>query len=168
MFAGYGTQETAAHPSSATLKKIEQHASSSSHTTPQLNELEATSISGNDILSSAFYVSGLVTIQAGRMAPFCLLLVALVLYLFRGIYAETVTALPCNGGTYNILLNCTSKQFASLAACFAIIAYITTGGECDEQSDEWKVVRNSSGLYWYAAVANPQSPSLSRPQWSLR
>ena len=74
-----------------------------------------------------FYVSGLCTIQAGKLAPLCLFLVALVLYLFRGIYAETVTALPCNGGTYNILLNCTSKQFASMAACFAIIAYITTG-----------------------------------------
>ena len=34
---------------------------------------------------------------------------------------------PCNGGTYNILLNCTSKQTASIAAVFAIIAYITTG-----------------------------------------
>jgi amino acid transporter len=38
-----------------------------------------------------------------------------------------VTALPCNGGTYNILLNCTSKQVASVAAVFAVIAYITTG-----------------------------------------
>ena len=36
-------------------------------------------------------------------------------------------ALPCNGGTYNILLNCTSKQVASMAAVFAIISYITTG-----------------------------------------
>jgi amino acid transporter len=55
------------------------------------------------------------------------MLVGLVLYLFRGIYHETVMALPCNGGTYNILLNCTSKQVASMAAVFAIIAYITTG-----------------------------------------
>jgi amino acid transporter len=92
-----------------------------------LTELEATSISGNDILSSAFYVSGLVTLSAGKLAPLCLLLVALVLYMFRGIYHEAVTALPCNGGTYNILLNCTSKQVASTAAVFAIIAYITTG-----------------------------------------
>ncbi len=72
-------------------------------------------------------MSGLVTLSAGKLAPLCLLLVCFVLYLFRGIYSETVTALPCNGGTYNILLNCTSKQFASMAACFAIIAYITTG-----------------------------------------
>ena len=92
-----------------------------------LQELEATAISGNDILSSTFYVSGLVTLSAGILAPVCLAFVGLVLYLFRGIYHETVMALPCNGGTYNILLNCTSKQFASMAAVFAIIAYITTG-----------------------------------------
>jgi amino acid transporter len=92
-----------------------------------LKELEATAISGNDILSSTFYVSGLVTLSAGKLAPFCLMLVGFVLYLFRGIYHETVMALPCNGGTYNILLNCTSKQVASMAAVFAIIAYITTG-----------------------------------------
>ena len=72
-------------------------------------------------------MTGLVTLSAGRLAPLCLLMVAIVLYLFRGIYEETVMSLPCNGGTYNVLLNCTSKQFASMAACFAIIAYITTG-----------------------------------------
>lgn len=92
-----------------------------------LHELEATAISGNDILSSTFYVSGLVSLSAGVLAPLCLALVGLVLYLFRGIYHETVMALPCNGGTYNILLNCTSKQVASVAAIFAIISYITTG-----------------------------------------
>lgn len=55
-----------------------------------LKELEATAISGNDILSSTFYVSGLVTLSAGKMAPACLALVGVVLYLFRGIYHETV------------------------------------------------------------------------------
>ena len=80
-----------------------------------LEELEATAISGNDILSSTFYVSGLVTLSAGKLTPVCLVLVGVVLYLFQGIYHETVTALPINGGTYNILLNCTSKQIASMA-----------------------------------------------------
>jgi amino acid transporter len=92
-----------------------------------LKELEATAICGNDILSSTFYVSGLVTLSAGKLAPLCLFMVGIVLFWFRGIYHETVMALPCNGGTYNILLNCTSKQVASMAAVFAIIAYITTG-----------------------------------------
>ena len=49
---------------------------------------------------------------------------------FRLSHNETnsqIKSQPCNGGTYNILLNCTSKQTASIAAVFAIIAYITTG-----------------------------------------
>ncbi|GMH69681.1 hypothetical protein TL16_g05218 [Triparma laevis f. inornata] len=125
-FPGYGTYSVHARPPSPRLRAL---SASLSSPPPHklLTELEATSISGNDILSSSFYVSGLVTLSAGKLAPLCLLLVAAVLYLFREIYAETVTALPCNGGTYNVLLNCTSKQFASMAACFAIIAYITTG-----------------------------------------
>ena len=129
-FPGYGTYDATATPDSehlAALSLSMEGPSSSNPSHKLLNELEATSISGNDILSSTFYVSGLVTLTAGKLAPLCLFLVGLVLYLFRGIYAETVTALPCNGGTYNILLNCTSKQFASLAAVFAIISYIATG-----------------------------------------
>jgi len=55
-----------------------------------LQQLEATAISGNDILSSTFYVSGLVTLSAGKLAPVCLAMVGIVLYLFRGIYHETV------------------------------------------------------------------------------
>lgn len=128
-FAGYGSYNVRHTPRmsemdrvSAALEQEEKHYQRCS-----LGQLEATAISGNDILSSTFYVSGLVTLSAGVMAPLCLLLVAAVLYLFRGIYHETVMALPCNGGTYNILLNCTSKQVASMAAVFAIIAYITTG-----------------------------------------
>lgn len=55
--------------------------------------------------------------QAGKLAPLALLMVAVVLFLFRRIYAEVAGALPLNGGAYNALLNTTSKQLASLAAC---------------------------------------------------
>eukprot|EP00977_Amphora_coffeiformis_P017158 scaffold5479_cov199-Amphora_coffeaeformis.AAC.97 len=129
-FAGYGSYHVHHTPrksemelvSHALLQLEEQHAKHH-----LLQQLEATAISGNDILSSTFYVSGLVSLSAGVLAPLCLALVGGVLYLFRAIYHETVMALPCNGGTYNILLNCTSKQVASMAAIFAIISYITTG-----------------------------------------
>ena len=128
-FAGYGSYHVKHTPRKSEMEQLAQQlaAQEKRHHNCSLNELEATAISGNDILSSTFYVSGPVTLSAGVMAPLCLLLVAAVLYLFRGIYHETVMALPCNGGTYNILLNCTSKQVASMAAVFAIIAYITTG-----------------------------------------
>ena len=126
-FAGYGSYDVRATPSHSEMNSIDESLQSVQNKKVLLRELEATAISGNDILSSTFYVSGLVTLSAGKLAPLCLALVGIVLYLFRGIYHETVMALPCNGGTYNILLNCTSKQVASMAAVFAIIAYITTG-----------------------------------------
>lgn len=126
-FAGYGSYNVRHKPRPSEMDHIVDALQVDENKKVLLKELEATAISGNDILSSTFYVSGLVTLSAGSLAPLCLLLVGLVLYLFRGIYHETVMALPCNGGTYNILLNCTSKQVASMAAVFAIIAYITTG-----------------------------------------
>ncbi len=49
-----------------------------------------------------------------------------VLYLYKKVYTEVVEALPLNGGTYNCLLNCTSKFAAALAACMTILSYIAT------------------------------------------
>lgn len=91
-----------------------------------LAELPATAICGNDITSSCLYVSALAILAAGKWAWFVLLLVAGVLYLFRGIYAEVVGALPLNGGAYNALLNTTSKRLASLAACLTVLSYMAT------------------------------------------
>ena len=92
----------------------------------KLNQLLATSICGNDITSSCLYVSAICALYAGPYAPLSLLLVAAVLYLFRKVYGEVGTALPLNGGAYNVLLNTTSKRFASLAACLTILSYIAT------------------------------------------
>lgn len=126
-FPGYGSYNVHFKPSQTEMDLVQNSIYLREENEVFLEELEATAISGNDILSSTFYVSGLVTMSAGKLAPACLVLVGIVLYLFRGIYHETVTALPINGGTYNILLNCTSKQIASIAAVLNIIAYITTG-----------------------------------------
>ena len=38
-------------------------------------------------------------------APLSLVLVGILLFLFRSIYGESITALPFNGGTYTVLLN---------------------------------------------------------------
>lgn len=65
-------------------------------------------------------------LQAGPLAPICLLVVGLGLYVFRPIYGEVVTALPVNGGSYNALLNTTSKPMAALAACLSLLSYIAT------------------------------------------
>ena len=93
---------------------------------PKLGELKATAICGNDISSSCLYVSALTIIYAGQFAWISLLIVAGVLYLFRKIYHEVVGAIPLNGGAYNVLLNTTSKQTASFAACLTILSYMAT------------------------------------------
>lgn len=53
---------------------------------------------------SSLYVVGLVVADAGIYAPICLLMVVFTLWLFRKVYGEAVTALPLNGGAYNVLL----------------------------------------------------------------
>ncbi|HRI58945.1 MAG TPA: APC family permease [Saprospiraceae bacterium] len=92
----------------------------------KLNELQATAICGNDISSSCLYVSALTILYAGQFAWISLMVVAVVLFLFRRIYGEVVGALPLNGGAYNALLNTTSKQMASAAACLTILSYMAT------------------------------------------
>jgi len=86
----------------------------------------ATGICGNDISSSCLYVSAIAAVFAGVLAPVVLLLVVFLLYLYKKVYTEVVEALPLNGGTYNCLLNSTSKFAAALAACMTILSYIAT------------------------------------------
>jgi amino acid transporter len=92
----------------------------------KLDEWPATAICGNDITSSCLYVSALSIMAAGAYAPIALLMVALVLYLFRKIYAEVGSAIPLNGGTYTVLLNVTNKKLAAGAACLTLLSYVAT------------------------------------------
>ena len=92
----------------------------------RLGQWLATGICGNDITSSCLYVSAIAAVYAGVLAPVVLLMVVGVLYLYKKIYTEVVEALPLNGGTYNALLNSTSKFAAALAACMTILSYIAT------------------------------------------
>ena len=43
-----------------------------------------------------------------------------------GGHSQAGTAIPLNGGAYNLLLNTTSKSVASLAACLTILSYVAT------------------------------------------
>jgi amino acid transporter len=92
----------------------------------KLSVLASTAICGNDISSSVLYVSALAISFAGQYAWITLLIVSLVLFLFRKIYGEVVGALPLNGGTYNALLNTTSKSTASFAATLTLLSYMAT------------------------------------------
>jgi len=60
-------------------------------------------------LAGSVHVVPPMNVEPGYLAPVVLLIVAGVLYLYRSVYNEVVTALPLNGGAYNALLNTTSK-----------------------------------------------------------
>ena len=92
----------------------------------KLGQWLSTGLCGNNITSSALYVVALCSAPAGKYAPIALLCIAALLYLYRSIYEEVVLALPVNGGTYNLLLNTTSKKIASVAACLTMLSYVTT------------------------------------------
>ncbi len=53
-------------------------------------------------------------------------MVTIMLYYFRSVYNEVVTALPVNGGTYNLLLNTSSKKTAAFVSCLSILSYTAT------------------------------------------
>ncbi|RHY35022.1 hypothetical protein DYB32_000503 [Aphanomyces invadans] len=92
-----------------------------------LSEWPSTAISGNDLLSSCLYSAGIVASKAGKLSPIPTFLVVCVMYLFRFIYIEVVSAIPLNGGSYNTMLNTTSKRVAAMTAALAVIAYLATG-----------------------------------------
>lgn len=119
-FAGWGRAERIANLRVAGLKRRGQPPK---HT---LGTWRATAVCGNDITSSALYVSALCAAQAGALAPVVLLLVAGVLYLYRKVYSEVGSALPLNGGTYTVLLNTTNKRVAAAAACLTLLSYVAT------------------------------------------
>lgn len=92
----------------------------------KLGQWPATAICGNDITSSCLYVIGVSVTVAGVYSPVGLLLVAFILYLYRGIYSEVGSALPLNGASYTLLLNTTTKVVSGLAACLTLISYVAT------------------------------------------
>jgi amino acid transporter len=92
----------------------------------KLNQLAATAICGNDISSSCLYVSALAIVYAVQYAWISLLSVSFILFLFRKIYGEVVSALPLNGGAYNALLNTTKKFTAYFAASLTGLSYVAT------------------------------------------
>jgi len=94
---------------------------------PKLGELASTALCGNDITGSCFYVTGSLAAAAGIWAPFGAVFAAGTLWLFRWVYTEAVTALPFNGGIYNVLLNTVnSKKVAGLVATLTILSYLAT------------------------------------------
>jgi amino acid transporter len=120
---------------------------SSSHPHPKLGTFPSTAICANDILSSVLYVSGLVIPVAGVFAPVVMLFVGALLFLFRGVYREVVESMPINGGTYNALLNATTKNLAAVAGVLTILSYVATAVISAKSGVDylfnWSVIKNS-------------------------
>ncbi|KAI7908274.1 amino acid permease-domain-containing protein [Cokeromyces recurvatus] len=91
-----------------------------------IGQWRATSIAGNDLIASVLYSIGPCVLQSGKYAPISMLLVALLMYPMKRIITEVATAMPLNGGTYNAMLNSTSKSTAAVAACLSILDYLAT------------------------------------------
>ncbi|KAG2795513.1 hypothetical protein PC116_g26855, partial [Phytophthora cactorum] len=70
-------------------------------------------------------------------------MVSIVVQLYKLMYAEVITAIPMNGGTYNAFLNATSKPTATVAACLGILSYVATG-----------VVAAISGVHYLSTQVN--------------
>ncbi len=49
-----------------------------------------------------------------------------MLFFFRNILAEVITAIPVNGGNYNALLNVSTKKSAAFVSCLSILSYTAT------------------------------------------
>ncbi|KAG1139457.1 hypothetical protein G6F37_007277 [Rhizopus arrhizus] len=91
-----------------------------------IGQWRATSIAGNDLIASVLYSIGPCAVQAGKYAPISMLLIALLMYPMKRIITEVATSLPLNGGTYNALLNTTTKTAAAIAACLSVLDYLAT------------------------------------------
>ncbi|KAG2199866.1 hypothetical protein INT46_003723 [Mucor plumbeus] len=91
-----------------------------------IGQWRATSIAGNDLIASVLYSIGPCVVQSGKYAPISMFLVALLMYPMKRIITEVATAMPLNGGTYNAMLNSTSKTTAAVVACFSILDYLAT------------------------------------------
>ncbi len=92
----------------------------------KLNEIYSTAISGNDLLSSILYIAGIAAIFAGIYSPIIFVFVTIILLLYRVVYREVVEALPVDGGSYNGLLNATSKSIAAISGVFTFLSYLAT------------------------------------------
>jgi len=104
----------------------------------ELNQFFATAICGCNITSSCLYVISLSAVSAGAFTPFIMILISFLLYLFRSIYNEVVTALPVNGGTYNLLKTTMGQKSGALVGCLTMLSYVTTA-----------VISSSSGTLYF-------------------
>jgi hypothetical protein len=61
-------------------------------------------------------------------------------FLLTWLRGQAVCALPLNGGSYNVLLNATTKGIAAICACLSILSYLATGVVSAVRSSEGSLI----------------------------
>ncbi|RXW21510.1 hypothetical protein EST38_g4323 [Candolleomyces aberdarensis] len=91
-----------------------------------LGEFTAAALAGNAVLGSVFYAFPAVIVVAGIYSPICLFIATLILFLWRPIMLELVSALPISGAPYTHLLNVSTKGLAVVGASLLMLDFIAT------------------------------------------
>ena len=95
-------------------------------TSPGLNWVIATGIVGADIGTSVFYGTGVLFPIVGYWAPFFILFVCFMMWLFKKTYQEGLALSPYNGGSYSMVLRSLGRRAAVLVGAMTVISYLAT------------------------------------------
>lgn len=82
-----------------------------------IGQWRATSISGNDLIASVLYSLGPCMVQAGQFSVISMALVALLMYPAKSIMTEVCTALPLNGGRFQICWSIKILLYMRITSC---------------------------------------------------
>ncbi|MFK8138573.1 MAG: APC family permease [Bdellovibrionales bacterium] len=83
-------------------------------------------IVGADIGTSVFYSTGLLFPKVGYLAPFFILFVCLMMWLFKRTYEEGIGMSPYNGGAYVMVLRTIGRRAAVLVGSLTVLSYLAT------------------------------------------
>ncbi|KAL0945974.1 hypothetical protein HGRIS_012252 [Hohenbuehelia grisea] len=123
-FAGWGSQ------THVTLSKHDHEAGSNKITTLRsetiLGHFMASGIAGNAILGSVFYALPSVVAVSGVYSPISLFIATVLLFLWRPIMEELVSALPIKGAPYTYILNVSTKALALVSATLLLLDFAAT------------------------------------------
>ncbi len=103
----------------------------------------AAAIVGADIGTSVFYTTGVIMPMVGFAAPFIILVVCLLMWVFKATYEEGCAVSPFNGGAYIMVLQTVGKRFAIVVGALTILSYLATAA-----------VSALSGAYYIDSIDN--------------
>ncbi|GLB39740.1 putative amino acid permease [Lyophyllum shimeji] len=91
-----------------------------------LGQFTASALAGNAVLGSVFYALPAVVAVSSVYSPISLFIATLVLFLWRPIMEELVSALPLSGAPYTYILNVSTKSLALVGAALLLLDFAST------------------------------------------